>query len=376
MRACSLAPSLILALVTGLPAQTGLQGDQALIDEYRRGDAEAAVVKLAGMGSREAERLRPLMSVADAPWDWAASILLRAEAQHRQHFGQSPSDRDENPFVVGDRWTAPSLLTLRALLDQAAKTNDERLRAYCRQWQIIALNVYGTQYVGESLDLFPRDTLVLLARGRHYEFAMGPATEGPIGFFWFTPGAGSATGGGMPLRDGLTVRTAHGLFGTDTSKKAVDAFEDVLALDPELTEARLRLGRVLYLLDRNRDAVRELERAFDNARRRGEVSTAYLASLFAGQVHEFDGRPEEAAASYRKALAICPRCPAAPSALLSLLLTSGRSADGWEVMDDLFRQADEDGAVATDPWVTYTIPPWSFMLVQRYAALREWIRLD
>jgi tetratricopeptide (TPR) repeat protein len=317
-----------------------------------------------------------LSSVSEAPWDWAASILLRAEAQHRQHFVQSPSDRDENPFIVGDRWTAPSLRTLRALLDHAAQANDERLRAYCRQWQIIALNVNGGQYLSESLDLFPRDATVWLARGRHYEFAMGPETEGPIGFFWFTPGASSVTADGMLLRDELTVRTAHGLFGTDTSKKAVDAYQDALALDPELTEARLRLGRVLYLLDRNPDALRELERAFDDARRRGEVGTAYLAALFAGQIHEFDGRPEQAVASYRKALAMCPRCPAAPSAVLILQLTSGRSAEGWQVMDDLFHQADDSGAVATDPWVTYTIPPWSFMLVQRYAALRAWIRLE
>jgi len=370
MRDCRIAVVVALGLLpAGLFADTKQQDYQALIDEYRRGNAEAVVSKIAALGSQESERLRPTLALEEAPWDWAALILLRAEAKHRYWnsvWAWESLSHDGDPYVDLDRWEAPSLRTLQALKGHALRTGDERLLEYCREWYINALHGFGNaDSFDGSRDLFPSDPLVLLARGRYLEFWMGPETEeaGP-GAVWLRAGDE-----GEPR-----FRTAHGVFGPYASR-AIDTYRDALKIDPRRAEARLRLGRVLYLLERNDDALRELERTLVDARKGGHGETAYLAALFAGQVHEFVGRQIEAAASYREAMTLCPSCPSAPTALLRLQLASGRMTEGWEGMDDLLQHVDEPSAVATDPWLVYTIRPGSFLQAQRYVALRPWIRV-
>lgn len=60
-------------------------------------------------------------------------------------------------------------------------------------------------------------------------------------------------------------------------------YRKALAADPSCVEARLRLGRVLFLRGRRDEALVELQRALSEAQ---EPHIAYLAALFAGRLHE------------------------------------------------------------------------------------------
>jgi tetratricopeptide (TPR) repeat protein len=386
----------LLLLPAGLPAETGRQDYQALIDEYRRGDAEAAVTKLAAIGPDNIDRLRPATSVEQSPWDWAASILLRTEAKHRYfytHFGWSFLRAPRSQTIdswnrVRDRFEGPSLREVRALVGHAVRTGDERLQAYCRAWYIAALHGSARKFFIESRDLFRGEPEVLLARGRYLEFWMGPDPRYVRHYSGWAMDWGryfefhlDAPEWNEEERDVWVAwetpwfRTVHGTFGT-WARRALETYREALDADPDLTEARLRLGRVLYLVSRHGDALGEFERTLADARTRREVGTAYLAALFAGQLHEFEGRTIEAAASYRAAIAVCPSCPSAPVALLSLYLASGGDAEGWQAMDTLLRDAGDDGNLATDPSATYVIFPGSFLQGQRYVALRPWVRVE
>jgi tetratricopeptide (TPR) repeat protein len=91
-------------------------------------------------------------------------------------------------------------------------------------------------------------------------------------------------------------------------QRAESHFRRALGLRPDLVEARLRLGRVLF--DEGRTAEAEVElrvvlKATTDAR------TGHLTLLFLGEVAEKDRRFEEATQLYRRAVDIKPRCQAA-----------------------------------------------------------------
>jgi hypothetical protein len=278
---------------------------------------------------------------------------------------------------------------VRALVQHAARTGDERLQAYCRTWYIATLHGAARKFFTDSRDLFRAEPEVLLARGRWLEFWMGPDPR-----YVRRPSIGWAMDWGRYYEFILDspewndeerhvwvawetpwFQTVHGTFGT-WARRAIETYREALEGNPDLTEARLRLGRALYLVSRHGDALGEFERTLADARTRGEGGTAYLAALFAGELHEFENRTNEAAASYREAIAICPTCPSAPVALLSLYLASGGDAEGWQVVDALLRHAGDDGILTTDPSATYVIFPGSFLQGQRYVALRPWVRVE
>jgi hypothetical protein len=281
----------------------------------------------------------------------------------------------------------PSLREVRALISHAVRTGDERLQAYCRAWYITALHGSARKFFTDSRDLFRDDPGVLLARGRYLEFWMGPDPRHVreagnymdwgryFEFFLDSPEWNQEERQAWVAWETPWFQTEHGTFGT-WARRALETYREALEADPDLTEARLRLGRVLYLVSRHGDALGEFERTLADARTRGEGGTAYLAALFAGELHEFENRTNEAAASYREAIAICPTCPSAPVALLSLYLASGGDAEGWQVVDAMLRHAGDDGILTTDPSATYVIFPGSFLQGQRYVALRPWVRVE
>jgi tetratricopeptide (TPR) repeat protein len=128
-------------------------------------------------------------------------------------------------------------------------------------------------------------------------------------------------------------------------------FRAALEGDPNLIEARLRLGRVLYLRNRPDKATAELEQVRAKAK---EHYLVYLAALFLGQIHEQANRREQAGECYRAALKLIPDAPAASASLAHLQGTGGpkRRAD-WALTE-----AAKPGGVGivisrTDPWFLY-----------------------
>ncbi len=157
--------------------------------------------------------------------------------------------------------------------------------------------------------------------------------------------------------------------------QAEKAYRQALAIEPGFPEARLRLGRILYLLDRNVEAQQELERAFEDAQRRRDLFTGYLAALFLGRLHEDAGRVELAKAEFRNALGVYPAGQDARLSLGRLELASGRAAEGWSMIRSMFdSQLPVDGE-PLDPWYAYpSFDRERWGTTQRLLELRGMIR--
>jgi tetratricopeptide (TPR) repeat protein len=129
---------------------------------------------------------------------------------------------------------------------------------------------------------------------------------------------------------------------------ARQALGQAVTLDPELHEARLRLGRTLWLLGDRPGALSNLERV---ARESQAPLLAYLSQLFLARVYAGGGRFADAERAYRAALAAQPGSQAAVLGLAEL-------------------QARRDGIAATRPLVVAAVahaprkdardPYWSY----------------
>ncbi len=122
-------------------------------------------------------------------------------------------------------------------------------------------------------------------------------------------------------------------------------YQQALALDPDLFEARLRLGRVRLLQKRAEEALPDLERVATETPRPAQ---RYLARLFEGRAREKLGDFAGAVAAFRAAVALAP---GAQTGLLAL----GRALDrvGDPVGAQQAFEMASRGEAAFDPWLGY-----------------------
>jgi tetratricopeptide (TPR) repeat protein len=200
------------------------------------------------------------------------------------------------------------------------------------------------------------DNRLLILRGRYHEYWMGPeiCCGGNLGFQ-------PRLRGDSPRRE-----TSHGRFDLYQAGRAEADFRDYLRIDPTHTETRLRLGRVLYLLDRVEEARQAFEVVLRSAQR--DSFSAYLSALFLGQLREDQGRSSAAADLYRQAIAILPSGQAASLSLGRLALSSGQMSEGWGVIRGSLTSMQRSDNQSVDPWYAYGFDrqPW-----QRDRLLRE-----
>jgi tetratricopeptide (TPR) repeat protein len=152
----------------------------------------------------------------------------------------------------------------------------------------------------------------------------------------------------MPSIVPLSGGDAGRRFGT--LEHAGNLFEEALRLDPSLTEARVRLGRVLVARGFTGPAIEHLERA---RREAPEGFLAYVAALFLGAAHEQQGAWGTAVECYRAALAEYPESQAAYLALGHVLELSGHPDEGWKTVREMFGEAAATRNPERDPWWVY-----------------------
>jgi predicted negative regulator of RcsB-dependent stress response len=129
-------------------------------------------------------------------------------------------------------------------------------------------------------------------------------------------------------------------------------------------EAAVRLGRVLGLRGRRDEALSVL------AQPRGEPAFAYLALLFAGDVHEQGRDYEKAEAAYAAAAALMPRAHSAQFAAAHLHHVRnerGRAAGDIRVASTPMPDAQPD------PWLWYR-KGTSWRTAGYLEALQQWVR--
>lgn len=108
---------------------------------------------------------------------------------------------------------------------------------------------------------------------------------------------------------------------TQALSRAKGKYQKLLIDEPQSTRARIRLGRVLLLLDERDLALAELLRAQSEAR---EPAQRYLAAMFLGALYERSGNLTGARRAYETALAAAPASQAATVALGHLDVMAGR----------------------------------------------------
>lgn len=111
------------------------------------------------------------------------------------------------------------------------------------------------------------------------------------------------------------------LVRTQALSRAKGTYQKLLADEPRFTRARVRLGRVLWLLDERDEALVELLRAQRETR---EPVQRYLAAMFLGALHEQAGNLADARMAFETALAAAPASQAATVALGHLDVMAGR----------------------------------------------------
>lgn len=193
-----------------------------------------------------------------------------------------------------------------------------------------------------------------LWRGRVREYFAGPVFDGPsVGFVGWTGGP-------------IDASSSHGQF-TVSARQALASFDRALAAEPALTEARVRKGRLLYLLDRRREAEATLAQALVDATRDKDAANGYLSGLFLGQLFEDAGRFKDAVQAYRESVAFLPDAVTATLALGRALIQAGQSLEGWNVIRDASRRTRADA----DPWYAYGYNKIPWNLEGRVRALRQ-----
>jgi len=333
-----------------------------LIEEYRHGDAAAAMEEFARWDAKRVE-------AALASWDTlraastfeltqmhirpiAALVMLHTSAAlQRDMFGISGR---VVPSGTPNHYQAAHRL-VKMLADRAREESATGLpaadrigvRTFCRNWFVLATAMWMSAWqcekaadaAGSGLASLGDDAQLLLAAGSVAEVRAvheRMALTGTCGSPW-------------------SMTSNHGSF--VTSKRTLDdarAFlQRALALDGSLAEARLHLGRVFYWGDSSDDAVRELERAIADAPDADRAFIGYLAALFLGRVHEEAHRGPEARRAYQRAIELNPRGYVAHLALGHLLIMSGQVDDGWASVRAAFGDQGNKTSGELDPWATY-----------------------
>lgn len=149
----------------------------------------------------------------------------------------------------------------------------------------------------------------------------------------------------------------------DNLNRAALFLRQSLAADDSNSLARLHLGRVESLRQKNDEALALLRQAATSQ----DPATGYLALLFIAALHERQGSLGAAADAYRAAIDRFPRGHAAYIALSAVLQRSGHADESRAVLG---RVVDAAVASRREPWWSYLAEHRS-VNVERFDQLRQ-----
>ena len=315
------------------PVHPDLDTYRRILDAYRRGD-DTGIGTLLQLDRKVTENVIGLIGrsheTTSGGWttsDSKAASLLHTAAAMR---------------VLNDGSEETAVFHLDAA-DRILQRGGPDLNAFASRWYVAIARLLRDQLHGElALDVLRLgrerlrdDPSVLCASGELAELLAAQAVETVPGEF----------------TKNLPVRVATRLVDTMT-KRRTDQLDDAarwlrrsVELAPSNPEAQLHLGRVLMLRGEDAAALSALTSIQPSA----APATRYLASMYAGAVHERKGALEPAVDAYQLASRILPTSQAAFIALSEVLQRAGRGEESRVVLDTMLSRAPEPD----DPWWFY-----------------------
>ncbi len=246
------------------------------------------------------------------------ALLLHAEREISEQFGVPVTEQEVTCSTGPQAQTVERLASILLLVDPEAKDFLSRFYvAMTRRAQWSHCIPQAEQWARTGLKRFPKDGPLLMTLGIVLE---------TTAFLTLVPAPRAAIQGPQAVRQ----------FESQTAKlgalwdRARRTFDEALAADPTLQEARLRLGRVLWRLDRPEPARAAFEEVIANS---DDKVLLYLAHLFLGRIHEDQNRLSEAAKEYEAALAVRSTSDAAAVALSHVRLLMGDTGGAREAME-------------------------------------------
>ena len=332
-----LAPSAQAACPKGIPSAEYSK----LVDRYRSGDYVGAVSALEswqdarlecdwkalqGAAKKAAKCTRCPEKVAFQRFSVRAALLLHADREARENLRPPVSEQAPPSCRVGVH--ARAVETLADVLQAV----DPGARDFIRQLYLgMARQAHWSHCLGiaeywarAGLLRVPRDSLLLLT--------LGIAAENDA-FHLRAPTAKNQSMSGKQR---------------ELWEEAQRTFEQALLADPELHEARLRLGRVLMRLGKT-DAARGCFEAV--LLKDAEDAVAFLARMFLGRIDEDAGRLGEAEKQYVAALELKPSSQPATVAVSHVRQQQGNAEGAREVLQRFLAYAHRHTEI--DPFINY-----------------------
>ena len=348
-----------------------------LFTQYRGLEAEEALREFAAWSEVRVVREAATPPAPDDARSLAAFVLFHTEAglmnetlgRRRTDLPEPASGPMSNRWEVHYRTSQP---LIDRLMQTAERSKDTALLAFCHNWYIVANgsrpNLWGPP---SDFDTFKRragdSAEMQIVVGASAIAEMGPRElDGPVtrGYEWGRPPANN-----VPPEPLLIA--GRDAFLRIPARAAEVAFRRALTLDPALTEARLRLGRHYQVLNRSKDARKELEPIVKSTTP-VDAFSRYLAPLFLGAIDEGEGRLAEAVAAYRQSIASHPQAVSARIALGEVLLTGGFAAEGLATLRSAFGEGAGPQQPARDPF-SYLAGLQDRRLDERLASMRAMV---
>src|SRR5687767_7048892 len=321
---CSLLASGLLPLFsTSTPAQAA-DPYPAVVHAYRRLDPDAAPRLRALTADQTEDGIRAATSGKPRPWDWKdlrAAAILHTEAWY---LARAEGARDE---------AARHSLQAERLLGAVTSMEPQQLYFAQRWCQTLPVLLRGDPRAAESL----RDRC-----GRRWPLSLSASRAGArYDLALFNEGTFFGP-------DGPGVRRTSDPWVRQRMDGFARMYEAVLVEDGQHAAAALRLGNLRAGLG---DEAIALDH-FTVASRAFDPRIRYLAFLFVGQIHNRNGRLDDAERFYRAAIGQYRAAPSAVYALSELLGRRGRDAESKQRLLELLGQGRQ-----VDPLWTFRLPP-------------------
>jgi tetratricopeptide (TPR) repeat protein len=272
-----------------------------------------------------------------------ADIALLAPPDNRHVVTPSPLTFGDMVYLYADgvlqgiEYSGVHWTIARALLDEVKPnpSQDETVRLWYRATgaclQTQHTFVYAEPLLADGRRIFPADADILLYSGSLHEN-------------YATPQVQASTGPSERAIVVAGVRSAR-----EELRQAQRFFRQAVEHNPRLTEARIRLGRVLELSGQAQEAAAELRRASAEA---DNGLLHYYAELFLGQAEQALGHRDAAREAFEHAARLYPRAQS-PSLALSQLARRYDDRGGALGALQLVLTLPGDERSREDPWWYY-----------------------